>query len=115
MVALGSCHLRLTPLALRRSSRSRLTLRCSSTVVFWPNHWNGVNGLGTNPPTDRVTEALCPWYFLPISTHVAAELGDAEGVLVGLGGQAGEEVQLHPPPALRVGRVDRARRGPPRG
>ena len=37
-------------------------------VVFWPNHWNGVNGLGTNPPTDRVTEALWPWYFLPIST-----------------------------------------------
>jgi hypothetical protein len=38
---------------------------------------------------------------------LTAQLGDAQGVLVGLGGQAGEEVELHPPPALRVGGVDR--------
>jgi hypothetical protein len=25
--------------------------------VFWPNHWNGVNGLGTKPPTEAVTDA----------------------------------------------------------
>ena len=37
----------------------------------------------------------------------AGQLGDAEGVLVGLGGEAGEEVELHPPPALAEGRVDR--------
>src|SRR3712207_8507472 len=53
-VALGSCHLNCTPLARRRSSRSRRILRRSSSTVFWPNHWNGVNGLGTNPPTDAV-------------------------------------------------------------
>ena len=39
---------------------------------------------------------------------VAGELRDAERVLVGLGRQAGEEVQLHAPPALRVGGLDRA-------
>ena len=34
------------------------------------------------------------------------QTGDAEHVLVGLGGQADEEVQLHPPPALGEGGVD---------
>ena len=53
----GSCHLSCTPRALRSASRSRPTLRCSSATVFWPNHWNGVNGLGTKPPTDTVTDA----------------------------------------------------------
>ena len=24
--------------------------------MFWPNHWNGVNALGTKPPTDTVTD-----------------------------------------------------------
>ena len=52
MVALGSCHLSLHARGRGgASSRSRLTLRCSSSRVFWPNHWNGVNGLGTKPPT----------------------------------------------------------------
>ena len=108
--ARGSCHLRLTPLGLvalpARSSRSSPILRRSSTSVFWPNHWNGVCGLGTNPPTDTVTDAPLLW-LRPMRDDVAGELGDAEGVLVGLGGQAGEEVELHPPPALRVGRLDR--------
>ena len=39
---------------------------------------------------------------------VAGQLGDAERVLVGLGGQAGEEVELHPAPPLRERRLDRA-------
>ena len=38
---------------------------------------------------------------------VPGERGDAERVLVGLGGQPGEEVELHPPPALAEGRIDR--------
>ena len=46
-------------------------LRCSSSPVFCPNHWNGVNGLGTNPPTDTVTDALL-WCFLPSSTQLRA-------------------------------------------
>jgi hypothetical protein len=33
-------------------------LRASSATVFWPNHWKGVNGFGTNPPTLAV--ALAP-------------------------------------------------------
>ena len=35
-------------------------MRRSSTSVFMPNHWNGVNALGTNPPTLTVTEPLWP-------------------------------------------------------
>ena len=82
-------------------------MRRSSTSVFCPNHWNGVCGLGTNPPTDTVTEARLWCWRGRCSTHVAGQLGDAEGVLVGLGRQPGEEVQLHPPPALAVRRLDR--------
>ena len=44
----------------RAASRSRWTLRVSSSMVFWPNHWNGVCTLGTNPPTEAVTVTL-PW------------------------------------------------------
>ena len=29
-------------------------MRDSSSTEFWPNHWNGVCGFGTNPPTDTV-------------------------------------------------------------
>ena len=35
--------------------RGRVLRRRSSAVVFWPNHWNGVCGLGTNPPRLTVT------------------------------------------------------------
>ena len=47
------------------------------------------------------------WRF-PSATQLAGQVGDAERVLVGLGGQAGEEVELHAGPALAVGRFDRA-------
>ena len=40
------------PGPLRVASLRRLTLRRSSSSVFCPNHWNGVCGLGTNPPTE---------------------------------------------------------------
>jgi hypothetical protein len=99
--------LELTPCSRRVASRSRLILRCSSSLVFCPNHWNGVNGLGTKPPTDTVTDGTCG-ARRPISTTLRASVGDAQRVLVGLGGEAGEEVQLHPTPALRVRRLDGA-------
>ena len=54
-VALGSCHRMVRPRTGRAASRSRWTLRVSSSMVFWPNHWNGVWTLGTNPPTEAVT------------------------------------------------------------
>ena len=46
-------------------------MRRSSSTVFWPNHWNGVNGLGTKPPSDTVTDGLLVC-FLPISTQLRA-------------------------------------------
>ena len=46
-------------------------MRFSSVTVFCPNHWNGVNGLGTNPPTDTVTDALLLW-VLPSFTQLRA-------------------------------------------
>ncbi len=54
-VAFGSCHRMVRPRTGRAASRSRWTLRVSSSMVFWPNHWNGVWTLGTNPPTEAVT------------------------------------------------------------
>ena len=81
---------------------------CSSATPFWPNHWNGVCGFGTNPPT-RHGAARAAWCDAGrSSTTLRGQLGDAERVLVHLGGQPGEEVELHPPPTLRVGGVDRA-------
>ena len=52
-------------------SRSKKTLRCSSVTVFCPNHWKGVNGLGTNPPSDTVTDGFLVW-GLPSSTQLRA-------------------------------------------
>ena len=46
-------------------------MRCSSAPVFCPNHWNGVCGLGTNPPTLAVTDAR-PLWRRPSSTQLRA-------------------------------------------
>ncbi len=54
-VALGSCQRMVRPRTGRAASRSRWTLRVSSSMVFCPNHWKGVWTLGTNPPTEAVT------------------------------------------------------------
>ena len=59
--ARGSCHFSCTPRTLAVASRSSPTLRRSSASVFWPNHWNGVCGFGTNPPTLAVMEAREVW------------------------------------------------------
>ena len=104
-VAAGSCQRICAPDRFT-SSRSSPILRCSSSTQFCPNHWNGVCGFGTNPPTDAVQLAFFV-YFRADLDDLAGELGDAERVVVGLGGHAGEEVELHPLPALRVRAVDR--------
>ena len=105
VVAAGSCHLTLTPPIRRVALRTRLILRWSSSSVFWPNHWNGVCGLGTKPPRLTVTDGTVG-VFLADRHAVLRQLGDAERVLVGLGRQTGEEVQLHPGPALAERRID---------
>ena len=106
-LALGSCHLRLHALrAPFAASRSRPTLRRSSSSVFMPNHWNGVNAFGTNPPTLTVTEPLRPLRLGQLDA-AAGQVDDAEGVLVGLRGEPGEEVELHALPALAERGVDR--------
>ena len=53
--ASGSCQRRVSPRTSWQASRNRITLRRSSAMVSWPNHWKGVWGLGTNPPTEAVT------------------------------------------------------------
>jgi hypothetical protein len=45
--------------------------RRSSGSGVWPYHWNGVNGLGTKPPTEAVTDARLVW-LRPISAQVRA-------------------------------------------
>ena len=75
--------------------------------MSWPNHWKGVWGLGTNPPTEATTVTDLEWRR-PISTQCLPELGDADDVLVALGGQPDQEVQLDPAPALAEGGVHRA-------
>jgi hypothetical protein len=69
-VASGSCQRSWAP-DLRNPSRSNPTLRCSSSTPFWPNHWNGVCGLGTNPPADTVAVAPLVWRR-PIATTLRA-------------------------------------------
>jgi hypothetical protein len=70
-VARASCHLSCTPFALVVASRRIPILRRSSSTVFWPNHWNGVCALGTNPPTLAVMLARFV-YRLPIATQLRA-------------------------------------------
>ena len=104
-VAAGSCQRSVAPL-LRRSSRSIRTLRCSSSTPFWPNHWNGVCAFGHEAAHRRGAARLLR--VLPADAHdLAGEVRDAERVVVHLGRDADEEVELHPLPTLRVGALDR--------
>ncbi len=98
-VALGSCHRMVRPRTGRAASLSRWTLRVSSSMVFCPNHWNGVWTLGTNPPTEAVTVTPL-WYRWPMATHCWPEPTMPRMSSSRLGGQADQEVQLDPPPAL---------------
>ncbi len=67
-VARGSCQRRVTPLSRRVASRNRPMRRRRDSTVSWPNHWNGVWGLGTNPPTEAVTLADLLW-ARPMAAH----------------------------------------------
>ena len=60
-----------TPFAELAPSRSSEVLQAQLVGVFWPNHWNGVNGLGTNPPTDAFTVTPLVWRR-PMSTQLRA-------------------------------------------
>ena len=53
--ALGSCQRMVRPRVPFASARSRATLRASSAAVSMPNHWKGVWGFGTKPPTEATT------------------------------------------------------------
>ena len=59
-------------------------------------------------PADRRRDRGALVVLAPDGDAVAGQLGDPEGVLVGLGRQSGEEVQLHPPPPLGERRLHRA-------
>ena len=105
-VAAGSCQRSCAPVRLRRSSRSSQILRRSSSTPFWPNHWNGVCAFGTKPPTDAVQLAFFV-YLRPIfTTSRASSAMPSVSSSISVG-SADEEVELHPPPALRVRAVDR--------
>ena len=60
-----------------------------------------------NEAADRHRATRLLGVLLPDLDDVACEFGDAEGVLIHLGRQSDEEVQLHPPPTLRIRALDR--------
>ena len=109
--ALGERRLGVVPaqlgagLAQRRRAGAR-PCGAAPRREFWPNHWNGVCGFG-HEAADRHRGARALRVLLADRHDVLRQLGDAERVVVGLGRQAGEEVELHPPPALRERGVDR--------
>ncbi len=72
-----------------------------------PEPLEGGEGLG-DEAADRHGDRRSPVVTATDLHAPAGQLGDAEGVLVGLGGQAGHEVQLHPPPPLGVGGFHRS-------
>ena len=72
--------------------------------MFCPNHWNGLR-LRNEPANrhgDRGRLLVFPTEFDTVTT----QFGNAKGVFVGFGGKTGQEVQLHPAPALAVRRLD---------
>ena len=76
--------------AVGRSARSAAPSCRSllSTVSWshWAAHWNGVCGLGTNPPMDTVQRmSLRPLTSRPVLMTRAGQVGDGQHVLVGLG------------------------------
>src|SRR5262249_22815002 len=109
--AFGERRARVVPLHLRARSLARVAQEADLAAELVdtvppeplerrlrlrhePTDRHGRAGLLAVLPAD-LGDALC-------------ELGDAERVVVHLGRQAGQEVELHAPPTLRVRRIDRA-------
>ena len=75
-VASGSCQRISSPWVRARLRRAASpTLRRSSSGASIVCHWNGVLALGTNPPTEAVTEAPL-WWRRPRRDALGGELGD---------------------------------------
>ena len=70
-VARGSCHFTCARVPFSRVAQQTRSCVRSSSTPFWPNHWNGVCGLGTKPPTDTV-QLACFVYLRPMSTTLLA-------------------------------------------
>ena len=113
-VALGSCHLMLHALGAAGVVAQQVDLALQLLDGVLPEPLERGERLG-HEPADRHGDRRALGVVLAELDAVAGQLGDAEGVLVGLGGQPGEEVELHPPPALASRRRRPRRRGLPRG
>ena len=98
-------RLRSLLIASRSSFRRRSVVSWSSCAA----HWNGVCGLGTNPPMRHgAPDVARPGGGAAGPDDVLGHLGDLEDVLVGLGRQPAHEVELHLAPAGGVGGGDGA-------
>ena len=57
---------------------------------------------------DRAADVVAAGDLAALGDHLLGQVGDGQHVLVGLGGQAAHEVELHLPPAVAVRRRDGA-------
>ncbi len=104
-VARGSCHFTCAAVPLV-ASRSMPILRPElvDTVLAEPLERRVRL---RHEPADRHRAARLLRVAAADVDHVVRQLRDAQRVVVHLGRQAGEEIELHPPPTLRVRGVDR--------
>ena len=65
----GVVPLELHTLGAAQVVLEHLHLTAKLFLGVLPNHWNGVCGFGTKPPTETVTEAE-ELYFFPSSTQL---------------------------------------------
>ncbi len=96
----------LSPRILSRSFFSRASV--SSAESCGPTGREGVR-LGDEPADgDRAADVVLTGDLAPLGDDVDRHVADLQDVLVGLGGQAAHEVQLHLTPAVAVRGGDRA-------
>ena len=104
-VAAGSCHFTCAARALGRVAQQRdLAPQLVDAVLTEPLERRV--RLRHEPAERHRATGLLRVLAADVD-HVLGERRDAERVFVHLGGQPGEEVELHPPPTLRVRGVDR--------
>lgn len=90
----------LSPRILSRSFFSRASV---SAALSCGAHWKGVLRLGHEAADgDRAADVVLAGDLAALGDHVDRHVTDLEDVLVGLGGQAAHEVQLHLTPAVAV-------------